>query len=205
MKSNSLDHLLPKAREGDKKGMDTLAKELDSYLKTVFIPEYDFQGYGKKDLIQDTILIVLKNIQKIKSGLKTYAYKVLRNLVGDNLRKKYGRKAWEEAQQRPILNKYGRVEETDLAPIMTELVFDPGHSTFEVVKESGNIEIIYGKIGKLKDFCKLYVKAIVANCVDKLYEVYQSLNPDNAKATYYVDLNRCRKSIRAIISREDLI
>lgn len=205
MDNNSLDHLLPKAQEGDKEGMNTLASELDCYLKTVFIPEYYFQGYGKEDLIQDTILIVLENIQEIKSGLKTYAYKVLRNLVGDNIRKKYGRNAWEEAQQRPILNEDGRVEERDLAPIITELVFDPGHNPFEDAMRSMNLEILYNKLSEIKDICKLYIKAIVEDCTDKLYKVYQYLNPENTRTTYYGELNRCRKSIRGIISREDLI
>ena len=205
MKYKSLDHLLPEAQEGYTEALNAMASELSKYLNEIFIPDYYFHGYGKEDLIQDTILIVIKNVKRIKSGLKSYSYTTLKNLVGDNIRRKFGRKAWDEAQRKPIINEFGEIEDKNLPPIITELDFDPGFNTSEDAIQSVTLEMVFSKLSKIKDFCKLYVKAIVEDSVDKLYELYHSLNPTKARATYYVDLNRCRKSIRAILSREDLI
>jgi len=200
-----LDEYLQLAKAGDKEGLNQLCAELENYMKSIRIPDYYFQGYGKEDLIQDTIMIVLNKIENIDSGLKSYTYRVMKNIVGDNLRRKYGRKALDMEKDKAILNEFGRVEEKNLKPIIAELKSEMLFSSTEDATSSVNLKSIFKLLSKIKKICRLYLQAIIEDCVDQLYVIYQQIHPGHSKNSYYVQLCRCRDSIRTILKREDLI
>jgi len=206
MNIGSLDLLLPAAKAGDKAGLNQLCTELDAYLKLVRIPDYHFHGYEKEDLIQDTIRIVIEKLITIEKGLKAFAYQVMRNLAGNLLRHEYGRKNREAEKAMPIIDEHGRVRDgDDLRPIVSRLNADFDLKSSEDVTSSSNVNSILKLLDDVKKICKLYFLAIIENCTDNLYSVYQQLNPGRSKNAYYVQLNRCRESFKLVLKREDLI
>jgi len=193
MNIGSLDHLLPAAKAGDEAGLNKLCEELKKYLTSIYIPDYSFHGYGKQDLIQDTILIILEKIVKIEKGLKSFAYRVIKNKVGDNLRKKYGKRSDDSDE--------GTMPEPREAHLDYEVPVEPD---FEFINRDLK-NVIAKRLTGLKKFCQLIWQAATEGLEHKLYDIYQTIYPDQSRSNYHVQVFRCRESFKLLINREDLI
>jgi DNA-directed RNA polymerase specialized sigma24 family protein len=207
MKYKSLDHLLPDAKSGDKEGLKLLWIELEKYLKGLYIRDYYFQGYGKEDIIQDTILLVVEKIESIERGLKSYTYRVWKNLVGDQLRKTYGRKNLDELRKK-VSDDIIDIESEDfnLKPIVTGI--DPDMEIYyedRDVNREIDLQNILRKFNKLQKICREYVRNKMDGTKRKLFEIFQDMFPGKTRNAFHVQVFRCREIMIEIIKREDLI
>jgi RNA polymerase sigma factor (sigma-70 family) len=182
--------LLKAAQEGDQNRQKQLIEVLTVRLRVII--QYRCWGWSsqdQQDILQETLEVFWSKLNSISDNPETYALRILRNKIGDELRKKLGRR-----------NISSNEEEDQHAPPMSELdelvLSDESCDIEGNIEQEELIERFKYAIKRLPNLCKtLFMGLLEGKNINDLWEFFSSLDPKLTRSAFDTRNSRCRQKL----------
>ena len=188
--------LLKEAQAGDQEAKNHLCRELEVRLRPVL--QYRLWRKASEDLediLQDTLMIMMEKIDQIKSNPHKYVFQILRNKIGDTLRKQH--------QHREIPIQPGAEEDADRHAHVVEETLSTtriGEDFSSDMETADMVDHIRIAIKKLSVFCRTFFLAVLEErTIQELWELFKELEPDLQRSTFDKRIFDCRRRLRELV------
>jgi DNA-directed RNA polymerase specialized sigma24 family protein len=188
--------LLKAAKRGDQRQLSELFEAL--HVRLWIIIQYKCWGWSiedQEDLLQETLKVFLEKIDGISDRPDLFALKILKNKIGDELRKRLGRRKIfpddDDDTQAPLI-----------VPLDESLLSE---ESYDIEREIENKEIIDNfkhSIKKLSTFCKTFFLGLLeGKSINDMWEFFSSLDPKLKRSAFDTRNLRCRQKLTAELKK----
>ncbi len=189
------DDLLGRCKAGQTQARDDLCRELAVRLRLIL--QYRLWGWSRQDLediVQECLVTILQKLDRIESSPQKYACEVLRNKVGDALRRR-------QSGTVPLRS------DTALGSDPAERGFVPAIHPEEAegfvarFEARDRVERVQRAIMQLSAFCRLFFLGILEErSVQELWLFFQQIEPGLQRSAFDKRIFDCRRKLRRLVS-----
>ena len=182
--------LLKAAQGGDQYRQNELIEALTVRLRVVI--QYRCWGWSnedREDILQDTLAVFWDKLDSISDHPDTYALRILRNKIGDEIRKRKGKR-----------DVPANDSDDHHAPFKVSLdevtLTDQSYDIEEKIEHEELIDRFKIAIKKLSIFCKtLFMGLLEGNNINDMWEFFSSLDPKLTRSAFDTRNSRCRHKL----------
>lgn len=183
--------LLASSRAGDSAARDRLCREIAVRLRLVL--QCRLRGWAQEDLddlLQNTLMVFIEKLAEIESNPHHFAYGILRNKIGDELRRR--KRRMESPKEAPSAEEARGVMESAVAG---------WSASFAANLESKDlVQHISWAIRRMSLFCRTFFLGILEEkTVLELWGVFQALEPNLQRGTFDKRVYDCRRKLRELL------
>jgi DNA-directed RNA polymerase specialized sigma24 family protein len=182
--------LLEAAKRGDQNRQQELIEALNVRLR-VFI-QYNCWGWStedQEDVLQETLEVFWEKIHSIANHPEKFAARILRNKIGDELRKRLGRRDI-------MVTDNDDPSSSPKAPLDEWTLIDESHNIEARIEEQELLGRFASAIKRLSPFCKtLFMGLLEGKNINDMWEFFSSLNPRLSRSAFDTRNTRCRQKL----------
>jgi len=187
--------LLEAAQCSDRNRREELAEELNVRLRLVI--QYKCRGWSpedKEDILQETMEVFWGKLQSIKDRPQSYALRILRNKIGDQLRKRAGRRDITAADADPL--------PPPRVPLDEKTLIDESQDVEAKIELDDLVGKLKTAIMRLPPFCKTFFMGLLeGKSNNDMREFFSSLNPRLKRSAFDNRSMRCRQRLIAELKK----
>ncbi len=183
--------LLAQSRSGDAAAKDQLCREIAVRLRLVL--QCRLRGWAPADLddlLQNTLVVFIEKLSEIESNPHYFAYGILRNKIGDALRRRERRT--EIPAEAPSAEVTRGVQES--------VISEWGASFAASLESRDLVQHISRTIRGMSLFCRTFFLGILEEkTVQELWEIFRTLEPNLQRGTFDKRVFDCRRKLRELL------
>lgn len=184
--------LLKDAQSGDQLRQNELIKALNVRLGMII--QYRCWGWStedQEDILQETLKVFWEKLDSISDHPKTFALKILRNKIGDELRKRLGRR-------NVLKNDEDNPPTFCMLPLDELMLSDESNDIEGKVEYEEIIDRFKQAIKKLPPFCKTFFMGLLeGKNINDMWEFFSSLDSKLNRSAFDTRNSRCRQKLMA--------
>ncbi len=186
-----LEKLLSSAKSGNEAGLDELCRIIR--VRLLGLVRFKVRNWSREDhedLIQETLVIFVRDLSKIKDNPLTYAYAILQKRIWNEM---------DKARRNRELSLDHRL--ADGADCETAEIQDDSTDVADDVERKLRLERVWQAIQALNhEFCKPLLTAIMEGYdIGELWKRFQQLDPQLNRNAFYKRVFDCRKRLWAVL------
>lgn len=182
--------LLKDAQGGDQRRQDELFEALNVRLRMII--QYRCWGWSaqdQEDILQETLEVFWDKLNSISDHPETYALKILRNKIGDELRKRLGRR-------KVLTNDEDDCQASSTVALDEMMIADQSYDIEGKVEHEDITKMFIHAIKELPPFCKtLFTGLLEGKSINDMWAFFSSLNPRLTRTAFDTRNSRCRQKL----------
>lgn len=180
--------LLTRAKKGDLQAKEELCRELCVILR-LFVQHklWWLSKQDQEDTLQDTMETLLKTLNRIHSNPLGWAYKILKNKIGEAIRKR-----------RQIKNRLS-MDHTNI----DELIPLQQNELEEYLETHEQWQQIEKFLPLLREFCQWIIRAYLAGYTGRdMWRLATKAEPNLKKGAYHTRISRCVEKLTHLVQSQ---
>jgi DNA-directed RNA polymerase specialized sigma24 family protein len=185
------NELLARSRSGDPTARERLCHEIAVRLRLVL--QCRLRGWARadlEDLLQNTLVVFIEKLAEIESNPQLFAYGILRNKIGDELRRRQRR-----------MEIPGEAPPAEDARRAVDSMAEDRSASFAASLESKDlVQHISRTIRSMSLFCRTFFLGILEEkTVQELWGIFRVLEPNLQRGTFDKRVYDCRRKLRELL------
>jgi DNA-directed RNA polymerase specialized sigma24 family protein len=174
-------------------------RELIEALNVRLCPVIQYRCWGwstedQEDILQETLEVFWGRLHVITDHPEIYALGILRNKIGDELRKRHGRRDIMVIGDDPTPSPRVPLDET--------MLIDESHDIEGKVEQDDTVGRLKTAIKRLPPFCKTFFMGLLeGKNISDMWEFFSSLNPKLKRSAFDNRNWRCRERLMAELKK----
>jgi len=192
--------LLEAAQGGDQRRQDELIEALNVRLQMII--QYKCWGWSaedQEDILQETLEVFWDKLDSISDHPETYALKILRNKIGDELRKRLGKR-------KVLANDEDDSQASPTVPLDKMTLSDQSYDIEGKIEHEDIINKLMRAIKKLPPFCKTFFMGLLeGNSINDMWAFFSSLDPKLTRTAFDTRNSRCRQKLMIELRKRSIL
>lgn len=193
----ALEELFQRAKAGDEASLTSLYSIVR--VRLLALTRYKVRSWSREDhedLVQETMAIFSRDLQKIEHNPLIYAHSILQKRIWNEMDKAHRSR---QASLEPFTSGNSKDDQPNIAD--SSFMQDGSVDIERDIEDKERVERVWQAIQSLNhEFCKPLLTGIIQGLeVSELWEKFSELDPNLSRNTFYKRVFDCRKRLLAIL------